>query len=146
MSGRGKGKKGTTTGKGSKTYGAKTSTLPTIMAADVRAMQSDGASLAGGGNVQLLAELVQSLTQPRAGAGTGDMNVQMTAIEFAEYRAHCVTQVQKDEAEKERKQAEAITVAVNAALIKYQGLPTITNVDVQRKKAGKRRRNSKKQK
>ena len=134
MSGKGKSRQGTNTGNGSKTYATKAST-PTIMAADVRALKPSGASLAGGGNTQLLAELLQSLTHPRAGVGTGNTNVQMTAHEYAEYRTHCAAQGQKDEAEKERKQAEAITVAVNAALIKYQGLPTITNVDAQREKA-----------
>ena len=115
MSGKGKGRQGTTKGNGKKPYEAKTST-PTVMAADVRALKSGGASLAGGGNVQLLAELVQALSNPRAGVGTGNTNVQMTAHEYAEYRTHCAAQGQKDEAEKERKQAEAIKVAVNACL------------------------------
>jgi hypothetical protein len=133
MSGKGKSRQGTNTGNGSKTYATKAST-PTVMAADVRALKPSGASLAGGGNTQLLAELLQSLTHPSAGVGS-NTSVQVTAIECADYTAHCAAQGQKDEAEKERKQAEAITVAANAALIKYQGLPTITNVDAQRKKA-----------
>jgi hypothetical protein len=134
MSGKGKSRQGTNKGNGEKPDEANAST-PTVMAADVRTLKPGGASLAGGGNTQLLAELLQSLTHLRAGVGTGNTSVQMTAIECADYTAHCAAQGQKDEAEKERKQAEAITVAVNAALIKYQGLPTITNVDAQRKKA-----------
>ena len=134
MSGKGKGRQGTSKGNGKKPWETKTS-IPTAMAADVRARKSGGASLAGGGNVQLIAQLVQSLAHPRAGVGAGDTNVQMTAIEYAEYTAHCVAQGQKEEAEKERKQTEAIAAAVKAALAPFQGLPAITKVDVEQKKA-----------
>ena len=65
MSGKlkGQGRQGTNKGNGKKPYAAKTST-PTVMAADVRARKSGGASLAGGGNMQLIAQLVQSLAHP----------------------------------------------------------------------------------
>ena len=133
MSGKGKSRQGTNKGNGEKPYEANAST-PTVMAADVRTLKPGGASLAGGGNTQLLAELLQSLTHLSAGVGS-NTSAQVTAIECADYTAHCAAQGQKDEAERERKQAEAIAVAVKAALASFQGLPTITKVDVEQKKA-----------
>ena len=135
MSGRGKGQKGTNTGKGSKTYGAKTSTPPTIMAADVRAMQPNGAGLAGVGGPQLLAQLLQSLIQPGApSTAGGNTNVQMTPREYSDYIADCNARAKREETEKEVKLAEAIAAGVKAGLA-AQGLPATTNVDGQRKKA-----------
>jgi hypothetical protein len=49
MSGKGKGRHGTTKGNGKKSYEAKSST-PTVMAADMRTMKPGGAALAGGGH------------------------------------------------------------------------------------------------
>ena len=115
MSGKGKGRQGTTKGNGKKPWEAKTST-PTVMAADVRAMKPSGAGLAGGGNAQLIAQLVQSLAHPGAPSAGGNTNVQMTPREYSEYVADCAARGKKEETEKEVKLAETIAVAVKAAL------------------------------
>ena len=135
MSGRGKGRQATNTGKGQKTYGAKTSTPTTIMAADVRAMQPSVAGLPGGGTPQLIAQLLQSLTHPGApSTAGGHTDVRMTQREYSEYVADCAARRKREETEKEVKLAEAIAAGVKAGLA-AQGLPATTNVDGQRKKA-----------
>ena len=105
------------------------------MAADVRAMQPSVAGLPGGGTPQLIAQLLQSLTQPGApSTAGGNTNVTMTPREYSDYVADCNARVKKEETEREVKLAEAIEAGVKAGLA-AQGLPATTNVDGQRKKA-----------
>ena len=51
------------------------------MAAEVRTMKSGGATLAGGRNVQLIAQLVQTLAHSDTAAQQGDVKVHMTGLE-----------------------------------------------------------------
>ena len=112
MSGKGKGRQGTTKGNGKKPWEAKTST-PTVMTADVRATKPVGSSLAGGGSVQLIAQLVQSLAHPGAATTQGDVKVQMTAHEYA---ADCEARGKKEDTERKKELAETVAVAVQATL------------------------------
>ena len=82
----------------------------------------------GGGQcvMQLLAQLVQSLSNPGA-AHQGDVKVQFTASEYAEYVAVCAARGKKDEAVKQKELVAAIEAAVGVALAAQLGRDRFTS-------------------
>ena len=99
----------------------------------MRTMKS-GAALAGGGNAQLVAQLLQPLAHSGTAVQAGDVKVHITAPEYAEYAADCATRVKKDDAEKKKELAETVAIAVKVALAEL-GRDRLTSVDVHQKKA-----------
>ena len=90
----------------------------------MRTMKSGGAALAGGGNAQLVAQLLQPLAHPGTAVQAGDVKVHMIAPEYAEYAADCAARGKRDDAEKKKELAETAAMAVKAALASAGPRPT----------------------
>ena len=101
----------------------------------MRTMKSGGAALAGGGNAQLVAQLLQPLAHSGTAVQAGDVKVHMTAPEYAEYAADCAARGKRDDAEKKKEFAETAAMVVKAALADQLGRDRLTNVGVHQKKA-----------
>jgi hypothetical protein len=69
----------------------------------------------------------------------GDVKVQMTVPQYAEYAADCEARGKKEDAERKKELVDTVAAAVQAAFASLQGLPPITSANVHHRKAKKKK-------